>query len=84
MWSWDGTAVYDATLCYVSGDSFDEPLKEVVSWKSKRKKREMQDRIREKGFEEFFISTGLTECFDEILDLPLCRKFQLLVPVRQA
>jgi len=37
--------------------------KEVVSWKSKREKREMRDRIREKGFEVFFISTGLTEGF---------------------
>jgi hypothetical protein len=38
----------------------------------------MQDRIREKGFEEFFISTGLTGGFKKILDL-LCRKFSLLV-----
>jgi hypothetical protein len=46
--------------------------KEIVSWKSKQKKREMQDRIKEKGFEEFFISTGLIiEGFNEILDL-LC------------
>jgi hypothetical protein len=28
--------------------------KEVVSWKSKQEKREMRDRIREKGFEVFF------------------------------
>src|SRR5579859_8283503 len=37
--------------------------REVVSWRSKREKREMRDRIREKGYEVFFISIGLTEGF---------------------
>lgn len=37
--------------------------RDVVSWKSKREKREMRNRIREKGFEVFPISTSLTEDF---------------------
>jgi len=37
--------------------------RDVMSWKSKREKREMRNRIREKGFEIFPISTSLTEDF---------------------
>jgi hypothetical protein len=37
--------------------------KDVVSWKSKREKREMRNRIREKGFDVFPISSSLTEGF---------------------